>query len=79
MILREVCYQSERSIGTGVLTTWCSSKSTSRPKGPDIVAIEEELCAGEGCEISRFTDSIARAESHGSGRGTLITELVNEL
>ena len=47
-----------------------SPKDTEGIEGKNLIAIQEKLRAREGCEISRFEDSLVDPESHGSRGGT---------
>lgn len=61
-----VCMLSVRTDMVGF-----SPEDTARVEGQDLVAIEEELRAGEGCAISGLENRLADPESHGSRRGEL--------
>ena len=40
------------TLGNKLLISPCSSEDTPRPKVEDFLAIEEEFCFREGCQIS---------------------------
>ena len=46
-----------------------SPKDTARPQIKDLVTIKEEFRVGEGCPVSRLSNSLIDSESHGIGRG----------
>lgn len=48
-----------------------SAKNPERAQDENFVAVQEELCIGEGCPIFGFADSAAHSEPHGTGRGKL--------
>jgi hypothetical protein len=62
-----------------VLTRRTSPEISSRAQDQDFVAVEEELCLGEGRAIPRFADCAVDSEPNGAGRGKRLMRMVGRV